>query len=58
MLTIGRGPARRPRSQLAGVTLRQAIARDLSDDDLAAIAVGDQNEEIEPDPKPDSSKLN
>lgn len=44
--------------QEAEVTLRQAVARELSDDDLAAIAVGGEDEEIEPDPKPDSSKLN
>jgi hypothetical protein len=44
--------------QEAEVTLRQAIARDLSDDDLAAIAVGTEDEKIEKDPKPASSKLN
>jgi hypothetical protein len=44
--------------QEAEVTLRQAIARELSDDDLAAIALGAGDEEIEQDPKPASSKLN
>ena len=44
--------------QEAEVTLRQAIARELSDDDLAAIAVGANHEEIEPDSKPNPSKLN
>jgi cytochrome c553 len=44
--------------QEAEVTLRQAIARELSDDDLAAIAVGGEDEKIQQDPKPASSKLN
>src|SRR5258708_4813577 len=44
--------------QEAEVSLRQAMARELSDDDLAAIAVGAEDEEIEPDPKPDPSKVN
>jgi ribosomal protein L18E len=44
--------------QEAEVTLRQAIARELSDDDLAAIAVGADDEEIAQDAKPDPSKLN
>jgi hypothetical protein len=38
--------------------LAQAIASELSDDDLAAIAVGGEDEEIEQVPKPDPSKLN
>src|SRR5258708_2840896 len=38
------------------VSLRTAIARELTDDDLAAIAVGAKDEEIGSDPKP--SKLN
>jgi hypothetical protein len=44
--------------QEAEVTLRQAIARDLSDDDLAAIALGGKDEDIQQDPKPDPAKLN
>jgi hypothetical protein len=44
--------------QSTDVTLRTAAARELSDDDLAAIAVGAEDEEIQPDPKSDSSKLN
>ncbi len=40
------------------VSLRTAVARELSDDELAAIAVGAEDEEIQPDPKSDSSKLN
>jgi hypothetical protein len=44
--------------QEAEVTLRQAIARELSDDDLAAIAIGGEDEEIQQDPKPDSKKMN
>ena len=44
--------------QESEVTLRQAIARELSDDDLAAIAVGADHEEIAQDAKPDPSKLN
>ena len=44
--------------QEAEVAPRQALARELSDDDLAAIAVGAGDEEIEQDPKPASSKLN
>ena len=43
--------------QEAEVTL-QAIARELSDDDLAAIAVGADHEVIAQDAKPDPSKLN
>ena len=37
--------------QEAEVTLRQALARELSDDDLAAIALGAGDEEVEADPK-------
>jgi hypothetical protein len=44
--------------QEAEVTLRTAVARELSDDDLAAIAVGAEDKEIEPDPKPGKSELN
>ena len=44
--------------QEAEVTLRQAIARELSDDDLAAIAIGGEDEEIQRDPKPNPAKLN
>jgi hypothetical protein len=47
----------RPRQE-AEVTLRGAIARELSDDDLAAIAVGAEPQEVELDPKSDPSKLN
>jgi hypothetical protein len=44
--------------QVAEVTLRQALARELSDDDLAAIALGAGDKEVEADPKPDPTKLN
>jgi hypothetical protein len=44
--------------QEAEVTLRNAVASELSDDDLAAIAAGAKDEEIESNPRPDSSKLN
>jgi len=46
--------------QEAEVTLRQALARELSDDDLAAIAAGAKDEGIESssEPKPDPLKLN
>ena len=44
--------------QEAEVTLRNAVARELSDDDLAAIAVGAVDEVVQQDPKPDTSKLN
>ena len=44
--------------QEAEVTLRQALARELSDDDLAAIALGSGDEEVEADPKSDPAKLN
>jgi hypothetical protein len=45
--------------QEAEVTLRQAIfARELSDDDLAAIALGGEDEKIEQAPEPPLSKLN
>jgi hypothetical protein len=40
------------------VSLRTAVARELSDDDLAAIAIGGEDEKIQQDPKADSSKLN
>jgi hypothetical protein len=40
------------------VSLRTAVARELSDDDLAAIAVGADHEVIAQDAKPDTSKLN
>jgi hypothetical protein len=44
--------------QEAEVTLRQALARELSDDDLAAIALGAGAGEVEVDPKSDPTKLN
>jgi hypothetical protein len=44
--------------QEAEVTLRNAVASELSDDDLAAIAAGAEDEEIGSDPKPDSKKMN
>jgi hypothetical protein len=44
--------------QEAEVTLRQALASELTDDDLAAIAVGGEDEKIQQDAKPASSKLN
>jgi hypothetical protein len=44
--------------QEAEVTLRQALACELSDDDLAAIALGGKDEDIQQDPKPDPTKLN
>jgi hypothetical protein len=44
--------------QEAEVTLRQALARELSDDDLAAIALGAGDGEVEADPKSDPTKLN
>jgi len=42
------------------VSLRSAVARELSDDDLAAIAVGGSiaDKALNDDPKPDSSSLN
>jgi hypothetical protein len=40
------------------ISLRTAIARELTDDDLAAIAAGAKDEEIGSDPKPDSKKMN
>jgi hypothetical protein len=40
------------------VSLRTAVARELTDDDLAAIAVSGDGEEIEQDPKSDPAKLN
>ena len=47
----------KPRQE-SEITLRQAIAQDLSDDDLAAIAAGAEDEEIGSDQKPDSKKMN
>jgi hypothetical protein len=44
--------------QSTDVTLRSAAARELSDDDLAAIAVGTEGQEVEEDPKPAPTKLN
>jgi cytochrome c553 len=44
--------------QEAEVTLRNAVARELSDDDLAAIAIGSAHEESQEDRKSDPSKLN
>jgi hypothetical protein len=46
--------------QEAEVTLRNALARELSDDDLAAIALGGGDEGVESssEPKPDPTKLN
>jgi hypothetical protein len=44
--------------QTTDVTRHNANARKLSDDDLAAIAVGAENEEIQQEPTPDPSKLN
>jgi hypothetical protein len=49
--------------QTSDITLRNALARELTDDDLAAIAVGASMERQEvhdepQDPQPDSSKLN
>src|SRR6266571_4535743 len=44
--------------QEAEVSLRTAVARELSDDDLAAIALGAGDEEVEADPKSDPTKLN
>jgi hypothetical protein len=44
--------------QATDVTLRNAVAHELSDDELAAIAVGAEDQETEEDPKPDAAKLN
>jgi HPt (histidine-containing phosphotransfer) domain-containing protein len=44
--------------QATDITLRTAVARELSDDDLAAIAVGAAAPETEEDSPPDSAKLN
>ena len=46
--------------QESEVSLRTALARELTDDDLAAIAAGAKDEGIESssEPKPDPSKLN
>jgi hypothetical protein len=40
------------------VSLRTAVAHQLSDDDLAAIALGAGDEEVEADPMSDPTKLN
>jgi hypothetical protein len=40
------------------VSLRTAVARELSDDDLAAIALGAGDKEVEADPTSDPTKLN
>jgi hypothetical protein len=53
-----RSPGWQAEAGRAEVTLRQALASELTDDDLAAIASGAKDEEIEPNPRPDSSKLN
>jgi hypothetical protein len=42
--------------QEAEITMRQAIARELTDDDLAAIAVGGDDGRVEPEPKSDPTK--
>jgi hypothetical protein len=42
--------------QEAEITMRQAIARELTDDDLAAIAVGGDRDLVEPESKPDPTK--
>jgi len=42
--------------QEAEITMRQAIARELTDDDLAAIALGTDRDEVEPDSKADPTK--
>jgi hypothetical protein len=48
----------KPRQE-SEVTLRQAVvACELTDDDLAAIAAGAEDEEIGSDQKPDSKKMN
>jgi hypothetical protein len=44
--------------QESEVTVRAAAARELTDDDLAAIAVGADDQEVQEDPKQDPSKLN
>jgi hypothetical protein len=44
--------------QESEVSLRTALARELTDDDLAAIAVGAEHEEVQQDPEPDPTKLN
>jgi hypothetical protein len=44
--------------QATDVTLRNAVAHELSDDELAAIAVGAEDQETEEDPKPAAAKLN
>jgi hypothetical protein len=42
--------------QEAEITMRQAIARELSDDDLAAIAVGADGDQVGPASKADPTK--
>lgn len=42
--------------QMTDVTLRTAAARELSDDDLAAIVVGAEPQEIEENPKADPTE--
>jgi hypothetical protein len=42
--------------QEAEITMRQAIARELTDDDLAAIAVGADGDQVEPDSKADPTR--
>jgi hypothetical protein len=42
--------------QEAEITMRNAIARELSDDDLAAIAVGANDDQVEPAPTADPTK--
>jgi hypothetical protein len=44
--------------QESELTLHRASARELSDDDLAAIAVGAKDEDGEQDPTPDPTKMN
>jgi hypothetical protein len=38
------------------ISLRTAIARDVTDDDLAAIAIGTDGDHVEPELKPDPTK--
>jgi hypothetical protein len=42
--------------QEADFTLRQAIARELTDDDLAAIAMGSDGDKVDPAPEADPTK--
>jgi hypothetical protein len=50
----------KPKQEAEVTTLSKTIARELSDDDLAAIAVGAKDEGVESssEPKPDPLKLN